>query len=55
MKFAEDTSDNLKICDHKFTDNVIKFLDFMNVKLLTEKIDYNEYYMMEKRKKYIDN
>ena len=26
----------------------------MNVKLLTEKIDYNEYYYMEKSKKYMD-
>lgn len=44
----------MKICDHKFTDTVIKFLDFMNIKLLTEKIDYNEYYHLEKSKKYFE-
>ena len=54
LNFAENTSDNLKLCDSRFTDIVLKFLDFMNVKLLTEKIDYNEYYYMEKSKKYMD-
>ena len=54
LNFAKDTSDNLQICDRKFTDIVIEFLNFMNVKLLTEKIDYNEYYYMERSKKFMD-